>query len=134
MTFELCREIRVYVASCMRNISAFYERADRSPIPSPALIKAKLSSAGYYCNDFNFKIANMANMLYDECASESEKIFGPRDPRTIRALNLQVDFYTDNGDPATAAILNKHLLRLDDKTTSVRLAKCYEKQGKHKKA
>jgi hypothetical protein len=59
MTFELRREIRVYVASCMRNISAFYERPDRSPIPTPALIKAKLSFAGYYCNEFNLKTANM---------------------------------------------------------------------------
>jgi len=73
-------------------------------------------------------------MLYDECASESEKIIGLRDPRTIRALTLQADFYTDNGDPATVAILHKRLLRLGDKTTLVRLAKCYEKQGKHKKA
>jgi len=69
-------------------------------------------------------------MLYDECASGSDKNFGPRDPRTIGALNLQGDFYTDNGDPATAAISDKRLLRLDDKTTSVRLAKCSEKQGK----
>lgn len=75
-----------------------------------------------------------ANVLYDNCVSWLETLFGPRDPRTIRALSLQADFYTEHRDPSTAAILHKRLLGLGDKTTSVQLAKCYEKQGKYKKA
>jgi len=131
MTLELRREIRVYVTSCIRNDNALYERADRSPMPTPALIKAKLSFAGYYCDEFNFETAKAH---YDACVFWLERFFGPRDPCTIRALTLQADFYTNYRDPATAAKLHKRLLRLEDKRTSVQLAKCYEKQGKHKKA
>lgn len=113
---ELRRENHVYVNSCMRNNSALYERAGRAPVPTPALIKAKLSFAGYCCDEIYFEVANV---FYDHCVRWSETLFAPRDSRTSHALNLQADFYTDSKDPATAAKLHERLLRLQDNMTSV---------------
>lgn len=131
MTLELRREIRVYVIACLRDNSAIYKRINRSSMPTPALIEAMLSFAGYCYDDFDL---DGADALYDHCVNWSETLFGPRDPRTIRALTLQADFYTECRDPATAARLHKRLLRLRDQTTSVQLAECYDKQGKYRKA
>ena len=131
MTFELRREIRVYVDSCMRNYESLYDRVDRALLETPSIIEAKLSFATFCHGDCQW---SHATRLYNECVEDYKERLGNQDPRTIRAMKLEADYHMEHGRPEYAAGLQQSVLACSNETASIKLAKCYRKQGKHEAA
>ena len=131
MTFELRREIRVYVDSCMRNYVSLYDRVDRALLLTPTIIEAKLSFA-MFCHD-DCQWSN-ATRLYKECVEAYKERVGAQDGRTIRAMELEADYHMENGRADYAAKLQQAVLACGNERASTKLAKCYRKQGKHEQA
>ena len=131
LTFELRREIRVYVDSCVRNYVSLHGRVDRALLLTPSIIEAKLSFAAFCQDDCQW---SNATRLYKECVETYKESLGAQDPRTIRAMKLEADYHMENGRADYAAELQQSVLACSNETASIKLAKCYRKQGKHKEA
>ena len=131
MTFELRREIRVYVDSCIKNYESLYDRVDRALLQTPPIIEAKLHFA-IFCQD-DCQWWN-ATRLYKECVEVYKERMGTEDPRTIRAMKLEADYHMEHGRAEYAAELHQNVLACSNETASIELANCYRKQGKHEEA
>ncbi|KAL8790171.1 MAG: hypothetical protein Q9195_006498 [Heterodermia aff. obscurata] len=131
MTFELRREIRVYIGSCMRNYGSLYDRVDRALLQTPSIIEAKLTFAEFCQDDCRW---SNATRLYRECVEAYKERIGAEDPRTIRAMKLEADYHTEHGSADYAAELQQSVLACSKEKASIELAKCYRKQGKHEEA
>ena len=102
LTFELRREIRVYVSPCLQNFNALHGRADVLLLQTPAIVEAKLIFARFFEDVCRFPRA--ATELYYECVKNYEDTLGPEDCKTIRAISLQANYQVKLGDPAKAAM------------------------------
>ena len=131
LTFELRREIRVYVDSCLRNYGSLYDRVDRALLINPSIIEARLNFATFCRDDRQW---SNATRLYKECVDAYKKMLGTQDPRTIRAMKLEADYHLEVGRADHAAELQQRVLACSSDTASVKLAKCFRKQGKHEEA
>ena len=131
LTFELRREIRVYVSPCLQNFDALYGRADVLLLQTPAIVEAKPFFARFFEDDCRFL---RAIELYDECVKDYEDTLGPEDDKTIRAISLQANYHMRFGDPAKAAMLYSQVMARINKKVSVKPARCYNKQWQHSKA
>jgi tetratricopeptide (TPR) repeat protein len=131
MTFEVRREVRTYVWSCLENLRDLENKLEPNQLQTDSILETKLTFAKFMYTDS--QLSNGTRLL-EEIFHFWQGKFGDIHPKTIAASKELAKGYTSLKRFKEAEKLIQIQLSVRAEALSDALADCYSAQGRHREA
>ena len=131
MTFEIRREVRTYVWSCLQSLKDLQDQLEPNQLLTDSLLDSKLSFAKFMYTDS--QLSNGTTLL-EEIVNVWQTKLGNTNPKTITALKLLAHGYNLLKRYKKAEEIIQSNLSEPAEALSDALANCYSSQGRYREA
>lgn len=131
MSFEVRREVRTYVWSCLKSIRDIEEYARSGDVETDTILDSKFVFAEFMYTDL--QLTNGIT-LFEQILNVWEKRLGDSHKKTIDAAKQLAQGYTDKKMFAEAEEMNRRISASPEGKFSCTLADCYSAQAKYAEA